>query len=134
MRDQPCTFQEMVPELFPNMTMRRTTRAFHDASGNRMNIMGEIDLGFWVGDLLLWTVVYVFGNLGHSFLLGVNAINENGLTISSVRSILYSERPEATSDSHIPLTMKACHICETAAELPPEKWHAREHSNCDCPW
>jgi hypothetical protein len=74
----------------------------------------------------------VFGNLGHSFLLGVNAIDENGLTISSVRSILYSERPEATSDSHIPLTMKACHICETAAELPPEKWHAREHSNCDC--
>ena len=118
---------------FPNIKMRRTNRAFHDASGNRMNILGEVDLAFWVGDLLLWTVVYVFGNLGHSFLLGVNAINENGLTISSVRSILYSERPEATPDSQVPLAMKLCNVCETVEKSQPDQWNTQApSSNCDC--
>ena len=98
---------------FPTTKLRPTAKAFRDASGNRMNIAGEVDLGFWIGDLLLWTTVYVFWNLGHSFLLGVNAIYDNGLTISSVRSKLYSERPEATDQSHVPLTMMApCVVCD----------------------
>ena len=99
---------------FPGLQMRTTTRAFHDASGNVMNIKGEVDLGFRVGDLQLWTTVYVFKNLGHSFLLGVNAIKANGLTISSERSIMYSEKPEATEHSHLPITMQLCNDCNSS--------------------
>jgi len=106
-------------QWFPTTRLRPTTKAFKDASGNRMNIAGEVDLGFWVGDLLLWTTVYVFWNLGHSFLLGVNAIYDNGLTISSVQSKLYSERPEATPQSQVPLTMMACTMCEDPTPRPP---------------
>ena len=70
---------------FPKIIIRPTGRSFHDASGNRMRIAGEVDLAFLLGDLKLWTTVYVFHGLGHHFLLGVNAIHEHGLTISSER-------------------------------------------------
>ena len=115
-------------QWFPTTKLRPTTKAFKDASGNRMNIAGEVDLGFWIGDLLLWTTVYVFWNLGHSFLLGVNAIHDNGLTISSVQGKLYSELPEATPQSHVPLTMMACAVCEDTQPRPP----LASVSNCEC--
>ena len=98
---------------FPKVIIRPTGRSFHDASGNRMRIAGEVDLAFLLGDLKLWTTVYVFHGLGHHFLLGVNAIHQHGLTISSERSILFSERPEATTASSIPLTMANCNICDS---------------------
>ena len=127
---------------FPNIAIRPTGRSFHDASGNRMNIVGEVDLAFLLGDLVLWTTVYVFRGLGHHFLLGVNAIHEHGLTISSVRSVLFSERPEATSASEIPLTMANCSICDST-EPPHAMTATLEKSQhdatltpeipCDCP-
>ena len=114
----------------PDLSIRPTRRSFTDASGNIMDIVGEADLAFWVGDLLLWTTVYVFRNLGHHFLLGINAIEANGLTVSSTRKILYSERPEATDASQVPLTMAVCNVCETTSRPLPSI--DAPHGACGC--
>ena len=97
---------------FPGANICSTAKRFHDASGNRMNIAGEIDLAFWMGDLLLWTTVYVFHGLGAPFLLGVNAIHKHGLAISSVYSKIFSEAPNATPNSKVPISMTECEPTE----------------------
>ena len=116
--------------LFPNSAIQPTQREFKDASGNRMSIVGEVELAFWLGDLLLWTTVYVFRKLGAGFLLGVNALYHHGLTISSYRGVLFSEKPEATPASQVPLSMA---ICTIAADEPPHRTPPKDQFQHRCP-
>ena len=117
---------------FPSVLIEPSDRQFKNASGHLMSVVGKVDLTFKVGDLRLRTVVYVFSNLGATFLLGVNSLVENGLAVSTQRRVLFSEHPDATSASHEPLSF--CHAitsdcveCADEQSTPPSMQLA-----CNC--
>ena len=91
--------QSKLRELFPNAPIQTEARRFKDASGNLMPLVGSVRLRFKIGDLWLWTTVFVFERLGAAFLLGVNAMEPNELAVSYKRSVIFSEANDATSRS-----------------------------------
>ena len=76
---------------FPDANIRASNKRFKDASNNVMNLAGETTIQFNVGALELSTTAFVFNGLGADFLLGTNALAENGLSISLMRNVLFSE-------------------------------------------
>ena len=133
-------------QYFPDTPIETTHRRFKDASNNVMAITGKATLLFNIGDLTLSASVFVFEKLGAPFLLGVNAIHRHGLTISTQRQVIYSERPEATKDSFEELTFTpeqrppsehiACSTCQTnvlnICELPSCGCHQPSGIRLEC--
>ena len=70
-------------QKFPHLVsqIQATRMKFRDASGNRMSLVGRVEISIWVGTRRLTTSAFVFDRLGAEFLLGVNAIRRNGCVI-----------------------------------------------------
>ena len=70
-------------------TMRRSRRRFTDAQGRLLPIVGWVTMKLWLGECPLECKVYVFETMGVPFLLGTNALWENGLVIDAHEETLY---------------------------------------------
>ena len=75
--------------------IRRSRRRFTDAQARVMPIVGWVMLTLWLGQCSMECKVYVFESLGVPFLLGTNALWENGLVIDAYNEILYSAPAKA---------------------------------------
>ena len=70
-------------------TMRKSRRRFTDAQGRLLPIVGWVTMKLWLGECPLEFKVYVFETMGVPFLLGTNALQENGLVIDAHEETLY---------------------------------------------
>ena len=75
--------------------IKRSRRRFTDAQNRIMPIVGWVMLTIWLGQCSMECKVYVFESLGVPFLLGTNALWENGLVIDAYNEILYSAPAKA---------------------------------------
>ena len=84
-------------EIAPGACSRimRSRRRFTDAQARVMPIVGWVMLTIWLGQCSMECKVYVFESLGVPFLLGTNALWENGLVIDAYNEILYSSPAKA---------------------------------------
>ncbi len=110
----------LLQRLFPTLQLADGDRKFMDASGNLMNTSGKATLHFWVGDAKLLTTVYVFKGLGAQFLLGVNSLKQNQISISTQRNVIFVESPLATAASSAPIQFahaepEGCSYCDEAS-------------------
>ena len=56
---------------------------------------GKLQMVIWLNQYRIECTVYVFTELGTTFLLGTNAFDVGGLTLSTQRRVLFSEKPES---------------------------------------
>ena len=85
--------------------MEPSTMRFHDASGNRMSLVGKLPLRMRIGGVGIAASVYVFKDLAAPFLLGANALLGNGCIIDCNRSRLYVA---GDGTYGIPMTSATC--------------------------
>ena len=111
---------------FPSIKLLPSDRKFKDASGNVMKVVGRVALNFFLGDLTLATIVYVFKGLGAAFLLGVNSLHTHQLGLSTQRRVLFSEHPLASRDSQA--TVEFAHLDDNCIECQTED----STHNCHC--
>ena len=83
------------PDLISRISEVR--KRFLDASNNEMPLAGTLDITFWLGEARLTTKCYVFKNLSADFLLGTNAIVENGLVIDGQSRMIYQKATGANA-------------------------------------
>ena len=84
-------------EIAPGACSRimRSRRRFTDAQAQVMPIVGWVMLTIWLRQCSMECKVYVFESLGVPFLLGTNALWENGLVIDAYNEILHSSPAKA---------------------------------------
>ena len=110
--------EQTLKQNFPDLKILPSDRSFKDASGNLMKVVGRAPLNFFVGDLKLATIVYVFKGLGAAFLLGVNSLHTHQLGLSTQRRVLFSEHPLASKASQA--TVEFAQIEENCSECRSE--------------
>ena len=106
-----------------------TSRSFHDASGRRMPVLGRLTMTLYLGGCALQAQVFVFENLSVPFLLGTNAIVENGLVINGYSKTLY-RAPELGSGKHCSAPLIAVRRNLLGMELVDED--PGDASTCHC--
>jgi len=95
--------EHVLRTYFSDTDILPSDRKFKDASGNIMKVVGRVPLYFFIGDLRLSTMVYVFKGLGAPFLLGVNSLHAHQLGFSTQRRVIFSEHPLASAASKAPI-------------------------------
>ena len=73
------TLREWLPTTATQLV--KSSKRFLDASGRVMPALGTVVVCMRLGECLVRCTVYVFERLGVPFLLGTNALRENGLVI-----------------------------------------------------
>ena len=79
--------EDRLPSLVKKI--RGSRMKFRDASNNRMSLVGRVPITIRIGTRTIRTVTYVFRELGADFLLGANALRQNGCLIDCHRNRLY---------------------------------------------
>ena len=107
--------------------MQASSLKFKDASGNRMSLVGKVPIEVTIGNRRLKTFTYVFRDLGADFLLGTNALWDNGCVIDCNSKRLYQK---GDPDEGVPLMATVCPTCDQAGELLVTSGEWSRHPGC----
>ena len=108
--------------------LRPSTKRFVDASGNRMSLVGSVPLSLMIADRRITTDAYVFRDLGAEFLLGTNALLNNGLVIDGAHRRLYVSGDPLGG---VPLIATMCEHCPTCRASPTTPADTTTRVVCD---